>query len=111
MIHYKGNSYPRIQKFDCITLSLGYTNGPGGFLTCFPISPKEYREKNPTKASVSILVSKTSTEFVITSDWGQDYNVTIDNEHSTEITSAVQSAKKEGLISASDYHGFFDVKT
>ena len=91
-----------ICKFDCHVLSIDFKGG-GGFCTAFPISPKEYREDAkrrgrvmPDKAEISC--DDDFTTFIITDDWGQIYEVAIDNCHYSAIKEAKEKAKEYGLL-------------
>lgn len=97
MIKFNGEVYSSIDKFDCHTISLN-TAGGGGYGTVIPISDLEYRKENPTKAGVVIHIGIKQTDFYITSDLGDEYLVSIDNCHNSEIMSAIISANDLGLI-------------
>ena len=89
-----------VLKFDCHVISVDFKGG-GGFCTVLPISPREYRESQnrilPDK--VEIAYDSEYTTFIITDDWGNEYEVAIDNHHQTAINNAINSAKEEGLLS------------
>ena len=97
MIKFDGEVYTSIDKFDCHTIIL-ISEGGGGYGTVIPISPKGYRDVNPTRAGVSVDIKSHQTNFHITSDLGEKFLVEIDNCHSFEIVSAIISANENGLI-------------
>ncbi len=103
MIEYKRQKYDSIEQFDCRVISLKYKEG-GGFFTCIPISPlahrktdgyARYRHELP---SVTVTVRAKDTTFTMVDDWGHRHKLKIDNSHSEEIASAIESARKEELL-------------
>jgi len=79
--------YSGIKKLDLqrgiISLSLGYFGG-GGWSTCLPISPPEYRKKYPTsspdRVKLSVFEGADEITFNITDDYGSTYTLTITGE-------------------------------
>lgn len=96
MITLRGQSWPVIRKFDCHVFDVGYPEG-GGLFTVFPISPKDYREKNPTRAKVNVRQGKKSVFFDITDDWGYTQTVEISNDETEAIDAAISAARDQGL--------------
>jgi hypothetical protein len=97
MITYKGNNYDTIREFDCRVLDLGYKEG-GGYVTVFPISPKECRKSHSLQSKVAVIKSTTKTTFNIYSDWGNLYTVIIDNKgNMRNIHNAINKAREYGI--------------
>ena len=80
---------------DTIFMNEGYL---GGFFTRIPISPRDYRKENPTKASVIVIKKRGFTKFKITDDWGDVHIIKIANKFWKIIKQATYLAKKKGLI-------------
>ncbi len=89
----------KIREFDCCILSIDCKGG-GGYFTAFPISPKEYREScgRTMPDKVTVEQDDETTTFIITDDWGHDYEVSIDNVHHVGIEHAKDKAKESGLL-------------
>jgi hypothetical protein len=92
-----GINFDSIKQFDCRVVHLERQTG-GFWMTVLPISPKTYRENNPTKASVQIKEHEEYTTFLITCDWGDKYKMTIPNEFKEEIENGKQGARDLGLL-------------
>ncbi len=92
----------KIRRFDCYVLSIDCKNG-GGFSTSFPISPKEHREYSKARGRVlpdKVVIESDSefTTFFITDDWGNVYEVSVDNHHYSAIEHATAKAREYGLL-------------
>ncbi len=92
-----------VRNFDCYVLSID-TKGGGGYFTSFPISPKVYREALKSKGrilpdKVEINYDGEFTIFLITDDWGNKYEVSIENCHYSAIQYGIEKAKEYGLLS------------
>lgn len=92
MVICQGCEYEKVNKFDCHIVDLD------NFFTVIPISPKEYRDKNPTKAAVRIEDDGTKTTFKINNDWGALYSLTMPNHMAMEISIAKEHAVNDGLL-------------
>jgi len=90
--------YFGISEFNCINVGL-YTEKTlqGTFFTHIPISDKEYRMKNTTKAKVEIENENEWTIFKIYCDWGVCHIMKIHNTLKKEIEIAKQNAIDELL--------------
>jgi hypothetical protein len=97
MITFDGMEWPIIRQFDCRVISVEGKSG-GGWFTCLPISPTEYRRKHPTKARVAVSRGETDTVFHITDDWGHLHKVTLSNDMQEEIKAATAAAVSQGLM-------------
>lgn len=95
---FEGRKYFGIREFDCHSIGL-YTEKTlkGTFFTVIPISPKKYREKNPTKAKVEIELKKDWIIFKIFSDWGECSTMEIHNSLNKEIEIAKKAMIERGL--------------
>lgn len=94
---FENREYDHINKFDCRIVDLGFKEG-GSFFTVLPVSDLEYRENNPTKASVTVSYNKQYATFLIASDWGQVYTIKIPISMIKEIEAAINAAKRQKLI-------------
>jgi hypothetical protein len=96
---FEGSEYCGIKNFDCVVVSL-YTEPTkqGSFFTCIPISDKNYRQKNPTKAKVKIIKEKDWTIFKIWSDWGGFSEIRMHNSLKIEIDFAELKASEYNLL-------------
>lgn len=98
-IIWSNREFYAIEKFDCHVVDLKTTPNGGGYCTVIPISDLDYRKKNPTKASVSVKQLKNGyTEFLIRSDWGQEYQMLIPTIQKGKIDFAINLAKEMQLL-------------
>ena len=97
MITYEDREYAEIIEFDCRIISLVKIEG-NTFSTVLPISPLSWREKHTTCAAVDVKKNAKDTRFLITDDWGSISVVTITNDHKKEIETAIEAARKDGLL-------------
>jgi len=96
---WEERKYYGIEKFDCHVVDLFTTpTHEGGYCTVIPISDKEYRKKNPTKAAVKIEKEKDWTIFNIYSDWGGLSVMKIHNSLNKEIEFATKAAISRMLL-------------
>lgn len=91
--------YSKIRKFDCRIIDVGWQEGGGGYFTVLPVSPLEYRKRNPTKASVQIIEQPYGyVTFLIVDDWGDQHSVRIHKSLDAEIKLATKIARDENLL-------------
>lgn len=90
---WQGCRYFCINRFDGRIVDLRLLKDGGGYFTALPISPKEYRLSNPTKAKVIISEGEFRTVFTIYDDWGEKHIMEIPRSMVKEIEEA-----KEGII-------------
>lgn len=100
---WQGREYYGINKFDCRIVDLKSTKNGGTYFTGIPISPLEYRKKNPTKAEVKIIKveitkSVNYTIFIVYDDWGTPHKMMIPDTMSEEIKIAKQAAIDAKLL-------------
>lgn len=97
-IRFNCIEYAAIKKFDCHTISLIEEHG-SGYSVVIPISPKEYRRKNPTKAKVKITEAIDGyTTFWCYDDLGNAYVLDIPNHLQNQIAFAKQAAINNELL-------------
>lgn len=96
---WEGRKFKSINRFDCIVVSLKREyKGCAGYMTTIPISSKEFRDENPTRASVLITEEDGWTVFGIHSDYGNYSEMKIHNSLAKEIENAKQAAKDHNLL-------------
>lgn len=99
------NHFSSITYFDCLCLKLINKFG-GSYCTHFAISPLNYRQNKPTKASVAIDKVKIEftqgifdyIKFTIRDDYGCSSRVLIPDYMKKEIDFAKQSAIENKLL-------------
>lgn len=98
---FENREFYGIIEFDCVVVRL-YTEKTksGSFTTNIPISDKEYRRNNPTKAKVEITIFEDWTIFELYSDWGKPSVMKIHNSLESQISNAINSAIDMGLYGA-----------
>lgn len=97
MIKYDGMEFEKVNKFDCHVFDCDM------FMTVFPVSPKEHRDKESARgrimsAKVVITEDDEFTHFDITDDWSKTQRVSLTNDMVKEIKAAKGSAKRQGLV-------------
>lgn len=99
-IIWEGQYYYDIQTFDCRIVRLQPHRIGGGYTTVLPISPLEYRKKNPTKAKV-VIINKEEREYVdfhCYNDYGGCSIMSIPKYMVEKIEVAKFAAKEQELL-------------
>lgn len=71
--HYKFFDHVDPAKLARAVIDCSRASG-GGFLTCIPVSPLDYRKDRPTDAAIEW--SRSTGRIVLVSDWGDEYGIT-----------------------------------
>lgn len=84
---YSNHEFASLKEFD------GRVISGNNFSTVLPISPKEYRDKQPGGSPVFVQFWKgeTHSEFVVTDDWGDEHVLLIPNGMSQIIEESKRS--------------------